>query len=247
MGIDYVIDLDCAPKQALGIEDIVNMIKARSRAETVLAIARENGDTRPPAQVTFKVSLMRDGEVETADVSVQQLLDQARGLDAHRPACASCPANRDNPNGYGCYDSIPYPIEPDTEQFLLGRLPDRLEGPSGYMFSRAMKDFAWDGAQAADMRSQGETFFRAREAFQRSWPGLTMTSDQVFHMMFHVGHLQSSHAMMLCMFFGLLDMGEDETRASTVVPESNSAHRMIDFLNTLAFAASQKLDVLVDG
>ena len=24
MGIDYVIDLDCAPKQALGIEEIVN-------------------------------------------------------------------------------------------------------------------------------------------------------------------------------------------------------------------------------
>jgi hypothetical protein len=247
MGIDYVIDLDCAPKQTLGIEEIVNMIKAQSRAEMVLGVARQNGDQRPPAEVTFKVALNRNGNIETTDVSVQQLFDQATGLEAHRASCASCPANRDNPNGFGCYDSVPYPLEPDTEQFLLGRLPDKLEGPSGYMFTSALTDFAWEGAQAADMRSQGETFFRAREPFTRSWPGVTVTSDQVFHMMFHVGHLQSSHAMMLCMFFGLLDMGTDDPRTSAVVPESTNSHRMIDFLNTLAFAASQKLDVLVDG
>ena len=248
MGIDYVIDLDCEPKQALGIEDIVNRIKARSRAEAVLAVARQNGDNRPPEQVTFQVAINRNGNIETTDVSVQGLLDQAAALDAHRPHCASCPANRDNPRGFGCYDSINYPIEPDTEAFLLSRLPDKLESPAGYMFASAMRDFAWDGAQAAGMRDQGETFFRQRTAPVRSWPGLKITGDQLFHMMFHVGHIQSSHAMMLCMFFGLLAMGEDPPEPENPAqPESANAFQMIAFVNTLGFAASQKLDVLVDG
>jgi hypothetical protein len=61
-------------------------------------------------------------------------------------------------------------------------------------------------------------------------------------------HLQTSHAMMLCLFFGLLEVSEEEdARSNTTAPESGNAHQMIDFLNTLAFAASTKLDVLIDS
>lgn len=248
MGIDYVIDLDCAPKQALGIEELVGYVKASNRAETMLAIARQNGDQRPPDEITFQIAINRNGEIETTDVTVQALIDQAAALDDHRGACTACPANRDRPNGFGCYDTINYPIEPDTEQFLLSRLPDDLESPSGFMFASAMRDFAWDGEPSANMRSQGETFFRAREPFRRTWPGLEVTTDQIFHMMFHVGHLQSTHAMLLCMFFGLAALtAGDEVRASTVRPESPNSHQMVEHLDALAFAASQKLDVLIDG
>jgi hypothetical protein len=249
MGIDYVIDLDCEPKQKLTTEGIVNLVKARSRAEAILAMARKDGDNRAPSEITFKIALNRMGKVETTDASVQTLLDQAADLKKHSGACANCPANRDNPNGYGCYDSISYPLEPDTEQFLMSRLPDKLEGAAGYMFSSAMRDFAWDGAQAAQMRSQGETFFRLRKPLSRSWPDLSITSDQLFHMVFHVGAIGSSHAMMLCLFFGMISVGDDEdvAREQNVQIESSNAQQMIDFLNTLAFASSQKLDILIDG
>ncbi len=249
MGIDYVIDLDCEPKQALTTEGIVDLVKARSRAEAILAMAREDGDERPPSEITFEVAINRNGTVESTEVSVQQLLDQAAELEPHRSKCASCPANRGNPAGFGCYDSISYPLEEDTERFLLSRLPDKLESPAGFMFTSALRDFAWDGAHAANMRAQGETFFRLRTAPVRRWPELTMTGDQVFHMMFHVGSpLGSTHAMLLCMFFGLLAIGDDDVeREGSVAPASRNSHQMIDFLNTLAFAASQKLGVLVDG
>lgn len=250
MGIDYVLDLDCAAKQQLSTEGIVQLVKARSRAEVMLAMARNNGDKRPPRLITFKVALNRNGRIETTDVSVQQLLDQAAPLDENRGGCAACPANRDNPNGYGCYRSIGYPLEPDTEAFLLARLPDKLESAAGFMFTSALRDFAWDGAQAADMRAQGDTFFRLREPLTRSWSsGLEVTSNQLFHMIFQVGHLGSSHSMMMCLFFGLLAMGDDEDveRESTVSPETGNAEQMIEFLNTLAFAASEKLDVLIDA
>jgi hypothetical protein len=249
MGIDYVIDLACDPKKALTTEGIVNLVKARSRAEAVLRIARDGGDERPPSEISFDVAVNRNGNIETTSVSVQELLDQANGLAAHRGACAGCPANRDNPHGFGCYASISYPLEEDTERFLLSRLPDKIDSPAGYMFSSAMRDFAWDGEQAADMRQQGDTFFRLSKPPVRSWPELSITSDQLFHMMFHVGHLQASHALMLCLFFGLISLEDDDDvqREVQVNVESANAQQMIDFLNTLAFASSAKLDILIDG
>lgn len=250
MGIDYVVALDCEPKQAMDIEEIVGMVKARSRAETILAISRKDGDQRPAHQITFGIQLYRNGEITSEDVSVQSLLDQAAVLDDHVGACRDCPANRDNPNGYGCYNSIAYPIEADTENWLLSRLPLALDetNGAGYLLARALEDFGWDGAQAADMRTQGERFFRLREAPVRTWPnGITISADQLFHMMFHVGHLNPDHAKMLCMFLGLLQIGDTPPPEQTVAIESRNANDMIDWINSLAFAAANKLELLVDG
>ena len=242
-----MVALDCAAKSALGIEGIVDMVKARSRAETVLALARKEGDQRPPHELTFHVHMMRAGKVEQSEVSVQRLLDQAKPLDEHRAGCADCPVNRESATGYGCYDSISYPIEAETEQWLLASLPEDLDSPAGYLFKSAIHDFAWDGAQAADMRKQGETFFRLRTPPSRRWStGLVVNGDQIFHMMFHVGNIGTSHALMLGLFFGFVSITDDPPRFAPL-PEGGNAHQMARFLSTLGRAASKKLDVLIDG
>jgi len=247
MGIDYVLDVDCTAKQRLTVEGIVNMVKARSRADMIIAMARQQGDERPPSQITFGVVINRMGNLERQEVSAQQLLDQAAALDEYRDDCARCSANRENPSGYGCYDAINYPLEPDAEKWLLSRLPTKLESAAGYMFKSAMEDFGWDGAQAAKMRAQGETFFRLREPPVRMWPGLTITGDQLFHMMFHVGHLSPMHAKMMCLFLGLLVIGEEDEEPVEAAPESDNGEQVIRFINALAYAASEQVNVLIDG
>src|SRR3954454_19494244 len=131
MGIDYVVAKDCAAKQKLSVEGIVGLIKARSRAQAVIEMARERGDESPPSKISFVVALMRNGKVTEQQVTAQSLLDQAAALDAHRAGCASCPANQGSEAGYGCYDSISYPLELDTEQLLLDMLPDDLGSAAG--------------------------------------------------------------------------------------------------------------------
>jgi hypothetical protein len=250
MGIDYVIDLACEAKETLSIERIVEMTKMRSRAETILAMAREDGDRRAPSQITFQVAVNRNGRIAATDVSCQELLDQAAPLEMHRAGCASCAANRGSPRGYGCYDGVSYPIEADTERILLSRLPDDLESAAGFMFAAAMRDFAWDGAQAREMRAQGETFFRLREPPVRRWSsGLSISGDQLFHMMFHVGHVGASHAKMLCLFFGMIRVGDEResARPTTIDVETDNARQMFALLNAFGFAAQHGLDVLVDG
>lgn len=266
MGIDYVIDRDCAPKGELGVQRIVDLVKARSRAEAVVAIARSRGDARPVAEITFMTRVMRPGGAEDRQVSVGALLDESAALEACRPKCADCPADV-RAKGFGCYDSINYPLPRESEQWLLDRLPPNLSCTAGQLLARAMKDFGWDGAQARTMRSQGQTFFESREALSRRYDDgavspitgktmpLTISSDQVFHVLFHVGHIQPTHALMVCLFFGLLPHDVDPsllrdpaiaTRAS-LEPQPGQVDQVAAFLRAAAVSARLGVNLLVDG
>jgi hypothetical protein len=247
MGIDYVLDVDCAAKQQLGIENIVSMSKSRSRAEAIIALDRQNGSRKSPSEIKVSVVVNRMGKLEETQVSAQQLLDQAAPLAANARGCASCPSNRGSEAGYGCYDSINYPIETDTETWLLSRLPAKIDGAAGYLLKSAIEDFGWDGAQAAEMREQRQTYFRSSKAPVRKWPGFTLTGDQLFQMMFHVGHLGPEHSKILLLFLGLIVMDEESEEPPSVELESANAEQMARFVNTLVFAVEEQVAILIDG
>lgn len=260
MGVDHVVDLDCNPKRALGVEGIVNLLKARSRADTILQMSRQNGDNRPPDQITFKVAVQRPTGIETQDVSIGMLYQQAAALDAHRGACASCPANGGSQAGFGCTRYLNYPIEQRTEQWLWSRLPQDMRCTAGHFLKSAIADFGWDGAPSARMRAQGQTFFESREPLRAQWPdGFTFTSDQLFHIMFHVGHLGSTHALMVCLFLGVVPhdldpqiLGDRNRRAQTlalanVPPQEGQREQMAEVLRALVMAARLDVQLLVDG
>lgn len=273
MGIDYVIDLPCQPKDALGVDVLVNLVKARNRASTVLAMVRDSGDQRSPDQISFTSVLETPDGAEEQEVTVQALLDEAAALEPLRAHCSSCPANG-GAWGFGCYRSISYPVPEEVETWLIGRLPDDLDSTAGQFLTRAVADFGWDGAHAAELRAQGDTFFEADDALAARWgepdagaaddddeaDGFELDTDQIFQMLFHVGHISPAHATMLALFFGVLPhdvdveiLRDDEVRrqalAAATLPAQGSpeVEAMAMFLRTLAQAAQLDVDVLVDG
>lgn len=263
MGIDYVIDLPCPPKQQLGVDGLIELVKAKTRAETVLEIVRQRGDQRTPSEIEFEVMLQTPDGVEQTTVTVQSLLDSAATLEPLRPHCGGCPANRDSP-GFGCYKSVPYPIPEAAEAWLLGLLPDDLETTAGQLLLRALDDFGWDGEHAAGMREQDDTFFESNQALGVSWDDgddpVEIDADQVFHMLFHVGNVGATHAFMVCLFFGVVPhdldlaaLADPAARASALAqavvpqPPSEACEPMAQFLHALVTAARLDLDVVIDG
>ncbi len=266
MGIDYVIDLPCPPKQQLGVDGLVALVKAKTRAETVLEIVRQRGDGRSPGEIEFEVMLQTPDGVEQTTVTVQSLLDSAAPLEPLRPHCGGCPANRDSP-GFGCYKSLPYPIPGEAEAWLLGLLPDDLDTTAGQLLVRALDDFDWNGEHAADMRTQDDTFFENRQALAVSWDSdedegdaVEIDTDQLFHMLFHVGNVGSSHAFMVCLFFGVVPhdldldaLADPAARASALAqalvpqPPTEACEPMASFLHALVTAARLDVDVVIDG
>jgi hypothetical protein len=260
MGIDHVLGLPCEPKRVLGVDGLVRLMKARSRADMVLATLRAQGDERPPHEVTIGIIEQRPEGTQHRKVTVQSLVDAAADLEPQRPHCVGCPVDLQG-EGFGCYGYVAYPLPEAVESWLLAMLPDDLESTAGRMLVRACSDFPWDGRRAREMRAQGDTFFEARRSKMRRWGDeFALGSDQVFHMLFHVGEIGSTHAMMCCLLLGLVPhdtpadaLADVEGRRAALaaavppVPPDASCVAMAGFLHALLVAARRQLDLAIDG
>jgi hypothetical protein len=272
MGIDYVVDLGCPPKETFSTSEIMAMVKARGRAEAVMELARAHGDLRSADAFQFELVIETPAGVEQREVSAQELFDQSLPLTEHGHHCAGCAANGEGgvlPDAYGCYGNIPYPISPATEAWLMSLFPDDLETTAGVLLLRALEDFEWNGAYAASMREQDGTFFLSPDPAFRRWDlgggsGLELTSDQAFDMIFGVEHLEPAHAVMLCLFFGILpgdldpselaDLMADRARLAAcfrrgTMPEEpeGGSQGMRRFFAALKTSASLGVTLLIDG
>lgn len=203
MGIDWIVDFGCPAKEALGTENILAMLKARSRAAMIVESARASGDQRPPEELEFEMVLLGPDGPQQRRLTAGQLLAQATPLDAHAPGCAECPANI-GARPYGCVGYVPYPITARSERWLLDRLPAEPGSTAGVFLRRALADFGWNGASTRRMRQRRE-IFEAGAGSERRWSdGAKVDSDQLFEMLFGLGPLQPAHTMMMCLFLGLL-------------------------------------------
>ena len=203
MAIDYVIDYDCVPKQTLGTDGIMERIKAQARAENVIRLFRQNGDQRPPSEMGFEFSRsLPDGTEETRIVLVQEMLDQAAELKPLAPYCEGCPANALG-RPFGCMGQIQYPISSAAEAWLLERLPGTEEPLVWLLLRQGVQEMGYDGEPVKLLRAN-ETYFEERNLRGRDLVEFVFTADQVFEMIFLLGHIQPAHAGMLLLFLNAI-------------------------------------------
>lgn len=219
MAIDYVIDYACAPKEALTTEGIIERLKARERANTVIRLFRENGDQRPPSEMGFEFTRTNaDGEEETRVIVVQEMLDSAAELDPLADTCAGCPANVSG-QPFGCTGFIEYPITAAGERWLLDQLPG-IDQPLVWLLLRqGVQEMGYDGAPVRPLRAN-PTYFEERRVAGRDLVEFVMTADQVFEMLFLLGDIQPAHAGVLLLLFGAIPR---EVEAAQVVQIMNRA------------------------
>ncbi len=219
MAIDYTIGLTCVPKETFGAQGVLERLKGRSRAESVIRLFRENGDGRSPDQMGFEfVRSSPTGQDETQVIVVQDLLDRAAELDAYAHLCAGCRANR-REQPFGCMDAIQYPLTSAGERWLLDRLPG-IDAPLLWLLLRqGVQELGYDGKTVQPLRANG-VYFESASVMMRDLQDFVMTSDQVFEMFFLLGDIQPSHAGMLLQF---ADAVPRVTEASQIVELMNDA------------------------
>jgi hypothetical protein len=224
MAIDFVIDYDCVPKQTLGTEGILQRIKGKARAEAVIALFRENGDYRPPQEMGFEFTrASADGSEEVQIIVVQHLLDEAAELEPLAQHCIGCPANR-NGQPFGCMGQIEYPITLEAEAWLLNQLPNIEEPLIWLLLRQGIDEFDYDGSDVAPLRANEGVYFTERKVLGRGLGEFIVNADQVFEMLFLLGHIQPSHAGVLLLFFHVVqrDMEANEVMQISRAPEASS-------------------------
>lgn len=262
MAIDYVLAVGCEPQNQLGVERLVELNRTRILARTFLAHMRKDGEQRSPSEIEVQLTMRKPGGDSAQGVTVQHLLDEAAPLDEVAGHCRTCPAGLTRE--FACHRRIRYPVPEHVEQWLMARLPTHLGCTAGALLVRGLGEFAWDGAPTAKLRAAGTTYFESRAPYGVRWDSddgpIEISSDQVFQMMFMVGHLAPTHCLMLALFLGVIPhdtsvhlLKDDEGRAralaeAAVPPEADAdVEQLAAFLRALAVAARLDVSILVDG
>lgn len=262
MAIDYVLALGCEPQKQLGVGRLVELDRTRILARSALAHMREDGEKRPPHEIEIQLTMRKPGGDSARGVTLQDLVDEARPLDDVAHHCATCPAGFTRE--FACHRRIRYPIGEHVEQWLLARLPKKLDTTAGALLVRGLGEFGWDGAPTAKLRAAGTTYFESRVAYGMRWEtpegNLEISSDQLFQMMFMVGNLTPTHSLMLALFLGVIPhdttvfaLKDVEGKAAALEAAhvesepDGDIEQLAAFLRMLAVAARLEATILVDG
>jgi hypothetical protein len=262
MAIDYVLAMGCEPQKLLGIERLVALHRTRILARTALAHMRDDGDRRAPDEIEVHLTMRKPDGESARGVTLQTLLEEAAPLDEVADHCAICPGGF--AREFACHRRIRYPIAEHVEAWLMSRLPRTLDCTAGTLLARGLGEFGWDGTPAARLRSAGTTYFESRAPYGVRWQGedgtIEISSDQLFQMMFMVGHLAPTHCLMLALFCGVLphdislhDLRDGDGRARALAAADLPVEADVDieqlaaFLRTLAVAARLEVSIQIDG
>jgi len=263
MAIDYVLAMGCEPQRQLGVERLVALHRTRILARSALAHMREDGEQRPPDQIEVQLTMRKPEGDSARGVTLQHLLDESAPLDEVAPHCRTCPAGL--PREFACHRRIRYPVPEHVEQWLMARLPTKLDCTAGALLVRGLGEFGWDGAPTAKLRAAGTTYFESRVPYGVRWESdeggtIEISSDQLFQMMFMVGHLAPTHCLMLALFCGVIPHDtslfelKDKDGRTRALADANVAseadgdiEQLAAFLRTLAIAARLDASILIDG
>jgi hypothetical protein len=264
VGVDYIVDLSCTPKNELSLPTMVRLIKGRSQANTVLSLARREGNQAPAEAIEMGISHQTPSGTRVETVSAGALLDQAANLQPYEKYCAACPANALR-TPFGCYGALAYPIPAHVERRLMDRLPESLESTAGRLLRGGIEDFGYTGADIAGIRGHRGMFFERtspvrrawRTGFLRSW---TLSSNQLLQMMIGLGNVGAAHCGMLALFLGVVahdspaDLVRDDATWRQALGRAHLSPRdehpqvrpWISFLNALATTAALDAQLVID-
>lgn len=229
MAIDYIIDYDCAPKQALTSDGIIERLKGEARAQRIIALFRQNGDDRPPSEMGFEFTRSTPEEEEIQVVIVQHLLDAAAELKPHEAACVGCPANRTG-KPFGCVGSINYPVSGTAEAWLLDRMPVPDDALVWLLLKQGVEEFKYDGASIEPLRTATGAYFEDNLPARRFLGEFELNANQVFEMMFSVGAISPNHAAILLLFTGAIPRELEADDFRTLRPAPADAARRFPLL-----------------
>lgn len=265
MAIDYVIDYDCIPRATFTTQGILDRIKGEERARTIIRLFRENGDDRNPDQMGFEFTRSTPtGEEETRVIVVQDLLDAAAELQTVAHHCTGCPANRTG-MPFGCAGFIQYPITGEGERWLLDRLPVPDEALTWLLLRQGVEEFKYDGETVRPLRETSDAYFEDRYPAMRRLGEFDINANQLFEMMFAVGHINPNHAALLLLFLHAIQREVEASDIMTLTPappdretrfplliteqtgDDPTVHELKEFLRALYLAWSLNERVVIDA
>jgi hypothetical protein len=208
MAVDYVLQFPCEVRKKVPEAKLLVLVGYMSLAEHAVAEIRKSNPAVPMETILGKyqmqVSQARpDGTVQQAPMTVGQLVTMAQPIGQYRGHCPKCRANIAD-RSFGCIAKINYPIQKESEEWLLSRLPSDVKNPDLSLLFRFLSDLKIDGKPVDAMRPR---LFELKEPVVRRWGSPPdqkhVTSSQIIHMLAFGGHIGQQQAALYTKLLGL--------------------------------------------
>lgn len=268
MGADYFVSRGCPIQSELGEQEFLQrMIRKRQSA---LFGGHILVDGKPVQVVApaggIPVRTLRGGQVVETTITE----DGAKELDAQMASwsahCKGCPANTTS-EAFGCYGFMSYPIQLETEQWLVRRAMEM--GVGALLAAKVLPQLGVTGDFAADLRARGGSFFESPEAVVGGWTlsdGVTMPMSSDVLIELALFRLPSTRKLLplAAAAFGLVPKDVATPQAlqqwmadpSTLLPlltaprvadHGEEAHSFIAYFERAIAAAKGDFGLVVDG
>ncbi len=208
MAIDYIINKDCKVKEEVGADGLIQLIKSRNRAGDIFRRLVEEGKSETEAlQTSFTVQLYaaETGESEVKKVTVRDLFRETSQLKELAVHCESCPLN--NGEGFGCYDSVSYPISAEAERWIsqLGQVAVAKGLPESILLKFILDEEVTGEFFSRMRRDEANVFLQYPEPLEilvekKLLKKTKVNTDQILDMMFAIGTMERTHQMFLLFF-----------------------------------------------
>ncbi|MCB6182043.1 hypothetical protein LIN78_00540 [Leeia sp. TBRC 13508] len=257
MTIAYYGSFPCKVREAVSNEDLLRMENAKSRGLHTLNLMRNNPteETRnkPESEWSFLMAVGEPGNYTVVEMKISDCLAEAAPLEELAKHCTNCKWNVRSTD-FGCGGSIHYPISQKAEEWLVSKLPSDLNTKRGLKLLKALSDFHYDGVEVDESRKRG-ALFESASSVKRHWPRFkvwkrTITSSQIFHMLFTLGDLPPSHTKLSAYFLGVLDENEENIDDLSNTPHEDDDQTIFElkqFFSIAALASKNSTSVFIDA
>lgn len=127
MAADYIIDMDCPVKRAVGSEGLVRLLKQEGYAWFYLEtyMQREGMSRDEALEQEMQVVVQRPEGDTLKKTTVREALNEVQVLAGLSQHCKSCPVSLGE--NFGCSQSINYPITEKCEQWLASLVQKKVD------------------------------------------------------------------------------------------------------------------------
>jgi hypothetical protein len=246
MAIDFVLQFPCEVRKYVQEAKLVTLVGYKSLAEFAVGEIRKSNPAISMdtilAEYSVRVSQTRpDGTAEQVPMKIGQLVDMAQQLGQFRGHCTKCRANIAD-RSFGCIAKINYPIQKESEQWLLSRLPADANDPNLSMLFRFLSDLEIDGRPVEALRPR---LFELNEPVVRRWSTAAgqkqVTSSQIIHMLAFGGKIGPQQAALYTRLLGLATVLSDPH------PPSSNIEQFKTFMCAIVMAGRLDAQINVDA
>ncbi len=255
MGIEYILDCECALRQEYGLDWMTEMFKHKTSVDTLCEVIALQEPDKNLEDVGYTYEKLEgDMRIRVKD-NLAGMKEKTDAFTEKLKVCSDCPCNLVLPGGetrtgMGCYRTISYPIDAIAENILISAVKRVVTNPKEFPYANMVIEFIEEnkisGNPIENMRKRGTyPFFELRDAPELKYGKIFRRSRINTNQIWELLSTQTIPYSYSVLIFEFLEVFRQEMKKEKDYKSSKTSFELLVFDMLLRTSVTNKADVLV--